>query len=100
MRMISSVMPLGFHDYTKFRINTPPRWAATWLRTSCFFSPIPMDFGLPFRPGGLLQDSRGQLGCGALTGTPTGTGGTFGVDVSCAQAWGTNVGALTSEWTL
>ena len=35
-----------------------------------------------------LQDSTGGMGCGNLAGTPTGTGAIFGVDVSCALAWG------------
>src|SRR5260370_35844843 len=41
--------------------------------------------------GGPFQDSRGTLGCGTLAGTPVGTGGVFGKDVSCSQAWGTNI---------
>ncbi|HEV2172494.1 MAG TPA: carboxypeptidase-like regulatory domain-containing protein, partial [Nitrospira sp.] len=49
---------------------------------------------------GLLQDSSGNLGCGALAGTPAGTGGVFGTDVSCAEAWTTNVPNQTSEWLL
>lgn len=49
---------------------------------------------------GDLQDSSGALGCGTLAGTPTGTGGTFGVDVPCAIAWGTSRSRLTSEWLL
>ena len=36
----------------------------------------------------------------ALAGTPTGTGGVFGADVSCAEAWTTNVPNRTSEWLL
>jgi hypothetical protein len=50
--------------------------------------------------GGLLQDRSGKLGCGKLAGTPTGSGGVFGVDVSCAEAWETNASTLTSEWLL
>ena len=49
---------------------------------------------------GSLQDSSGTLGCGSLAGTPTGTGGIFGVDVPCAVAWGTSYSNLTSEWLL
>ena len=49
---------------------------------------------------GPLQDSSGGLGCGALAGTPTRTGGIFGVDVPCALAWDTNSSSLTSEWLL
>ncbi len=41
---------------------------------------------------GNLQDSNGALGCGSLDGTPTGVGnGVFGRNVSCADAFGTNV---------
>jgi hypothetical protein len=47
---------------------------------------------------GIFQDSK--LGCGQLVGTPTGTGGEFGVDVSCTQAWETNSSALRTEWLL
>jgi hypothetical protein len=50
--------------------------------------------------GSPLQDGSMRLGCGSLTGTPTGTGGVFGRDVSCAQAWGTNVPSQASEWLL
>ena len=36
----------------------------------------------------ILQDNSGNLGCGpSFAGTPTGTGGIFGVDVACGQAW-------------
>ncbi len=49
---------------------------------------------------GPLRDSTGKLGCGKLAGATTGTGGTFGVDVSCALAWDTNTSTLTSEWLL
>jgi hypothetical protein len=47
-----------------------------------------------------LQDSTGRMGCGNLSGTPTGTGAIFGVDTSCALAWVTNASTLTSEWLL
>lgn len=49
---------------------------------------------------GPFQDSRGNLGCGKLAGTATGTGGIFGVNASCAEAWETNASTLTSEWLL
>jgi outer membrane receptor protein involved in Fe transport len=48
---------------------------------------------------GNLQDSNGVLGCGALAGTPTGVGnGVFGTNVSCADAFGTNVSNQNTEW--
>jgi outer membrane receptor protein involved in Fe transport len=48
---------------------------------------------------GNLQDSNGALGCGALAGTPTGVGnGVFGTNVSCADAFGTNVSNQNTEW--
>jgi outer membrane receptor protein involved in Fe transport len=48
---------------------------------------------------GNLQDSNGALGCGALADTPTGVGnGVFGQNVSCADAFGTNVSNQNSEW--
>ena len=48
---------------------------------------------------GLLQDSNGHLGCGTGTfaGTPTGTGGVFGVDTPCAVAFGTDDNELNTE---
>jgi hypothetical protein len=48
---------------------------------------------------GQLQDPLGHLGCGTgtFTGTPTGTGGTFGVDTPCAVALGTNNTQLNTE---
>jgi len=49
---------------------------------------------------GPLEDSSGALGCGRLAGTPTGTGGVFGINISCAQAWGDYVPSQTSEWLL
>jgi hypothetical protein len=49
---------------------------------------------------GLIQDTNRLLGCGSLAGTPTGTGGTFGVNVSCADAWAIAVPRQTSEWLL
>jgi len=49
---------------------------------------------------GPLQDSSGRLGCGALAGTAIGTGGIFGKDVSCAQAWAAYLPHQSSEWLL
>ncbi len=48
---------------------------------------------------GSLQDGNNHLGCGinTFTGTPTGTGGTFGVDTPCAVAFGTNNTELNTE---
>ena len=48
---------------------------------------------------GQLQDNNGHLGCGTGTfsGTPTGTGGVFGVDTPCAVALGTNNTQLNTE---
>ncbi len=49
--------------------------------------------------GGQLQDSLNHLGCGSgtFTGTPTGTGGVFGVNTPCAVAFGTNNTQLNTE---
>ncbi len=48
---------------------------------------------------GQLDDSNGALGCGGLAGTPTGVGnGVFGTNVSCANAFGTNLTNQNSEW--
>ena len=46
-----------------------------------------------------LQDNNGHLGCGTgtFTGTPTGTGGIFGVNTPCAVALGTNNNQLNTE---
>lgn len=50
---------------------------------------------------GNLQDSNGVLGCGALAGTPTGVGnGVFGTNVSCADAFGTQVSNQNTEWLM
>jgi hypothetical protein len=48
---------------------------------------------------GQLQDKHDHLGCGIHTfvGTPTGTGGTFGVDTPCAVAFGTNNTEINTE---
>ncbi len=48
---------------------------------------------------GQLQDSKKHLGCGINTfsGTPTGTGGIFGVDTPCAVAFGTNNTEINTE---
>lgn len=48
---------------------------------------------------GQLKDVNGKLGCGAFAGTPS-PAGTFGVDISCADAWVTSTGNDTSEWLL
>ena len=49
--------------------------------------------------GGLLQDGNAHMGCGinSFYKTPTGTGGTFGVDTPCAVAFGTNNTELNTE---
>jgi len=48
---------------------------------------------------GPLQDGNGHLGCGTgtFTGTPDGSAGTFGVNVPCALAAGTNETQLNTE---
>jgi hypothetical protein len=48
---------------------------------------------------GQLQDGNNHLGCGTgtFTGTPTGTGGVFGVNTPCAVALGTNNTQLNTE---
>lgn len=48
---------------------------------------------------GPLQDGNGNMGCGTGTfaGTPTGTGGIFGVNTSCALAFGINDNELNTE---
>jgi len=59
------------------------------------------DRAIPVTNGtGPLQDSTQRLGCGALAGTPTGTGGVFGANVPCTQAWGASVASQSSEWLL
>jgi outer membrane receptor protein involved in Fe transport len=47
---------------------------------------------------GSLQDSSGNMGCGGLAGTPTGTGGTFGVDTSCENAAIGSASNKNVEW--
>jgi Carboxypeptidase regulatory-like domain len=48
---------------------------------------------------GQLQDGNNHMGCGngTFTGTPTGTGGIFGVNTSCAQAFGVNDTEINTE---
>ena len=48
---------------------------------------------------GQLQDGNGHLGCGinSFYKTPTGTGGTFGLDTPCAVAFGTNNTQINTE---
>jgi hypothetical protein len=48
---------------------------------------------------GLLQDGNGHLGCGinSFYKTPTGTGGVFGVDTPCAEAFGINDTEINTE---
>jgi len=50
---------------------------------------------------GLLQDSNGAMGCGALANVKTGVGnGIFGVNTSCANAYGINLSNQNTEWLL
>jgi hypothetical protein len=58
--------------------------------------------GIPVVNGtGPLQDNKNHMGCegtnGTFAGTPTGTGGTFGVDTSCAVAFGYSTAELNHE---
>ncbi|HUI56233.1 MAG TPA: carboxypeptidase-like regulatory domain-containing protein [Bryobacteraceae bacterium] len=48
---------------------------------------------------GPLQDRNNHMGCGTqgFSGTPTGTGGTFGVDTPCALAFDTSNTQLNKE---
>ena len=52
--------------------------------------------------GGQLQDGNNHLGCGinSFYKTPTGTGGTFGIDTPCAVAFGTNNTEINTEQLL
>jgi Carboxypeptidase regulatory-like domain/TonB-dependent Receptor Plug Domain/TonB dependent receptor len=55
--------------------------------------------GAPVTTGnGPTQDSSGSLGCGSFAGTPTGTGGIFGVNVPCAYSYAANANNLNQEW--
>jgi hypothetical protein len=50
---------------------------------------------------GPLDDSTGNLGCGSLAGTPVPAslgGGTFGVDTSCGNAFGSSGLNTNKEW--
>jgi len=47
---------------------------------------------------GLLQDSRGLMGCGELAGTAAPGGGTFGTNVSCLDAFGATGVNTNREW--
>jgi len=47
---------------------------------------------------GAAQDGSGNLGCGSLAGTPTGTGGTFGVDTSCVNTAFGSANNINKEW--
>ncbi len=48
---------------------------------------------------GPLQDSSGNLGCGpGFAGTPTGTGGTFGVDTPCTTVAEGNASNINKEY--
>jgi hypothetical protein len=47
---------------------------------------------------GAAQDGTGNLGCGNLAGTPTGTGGTFGVDTSCISTAFGSANNINKEW--
>jgi hypothetical protein len=49
---------------------------------------------------GPLQDGNGNLGCGSVAGTPAPGGGTFGVDVACADAYGVNASNHNNEWLM
>lgn len=58
--------------------------------------------GIPVVNGtGPLQDNKNHMGCqgtnGTFAGTPTGTGGTFGVDTSCAVAFAYSTAELNHE---
>jgi len=60
-----------------------------------------VDKAVPMTNGnGPLQDPKGHLGCsskGTFAGTPTGTGGVFGVDTPCAVAFTTSNNQLNTE---
>jgi hypothetical protein len=55
---------------------------------------------VPVTTGGLgNQDQTGDLGCGnVFAGTPTGTGGTFGVDTPCINTAYGSANNINKEW--
>lgn len=97
---VVSVPSLAFQSYTLSTIL--PAQVPLYQKAFQQYDNAPgHDRAVPVIDGdGLLQDSNGALGCGALAGTPTGAGGTFGVNVSCADAFGTQIITQISEWLL
>jgi Carboxypeptidase regulatory-like domain len=90
----------AFEDYS-LRTIQPSQIPLYQKMFGLYNNAVGHDRGVPVTNGrGPLQDSTGKLGCGKLTGTPTGTGGIFGFDISCAQAWESVASAQTSEWLL
>ncbi len=49
---------------------------------------------------GPLQDATGNLGCGQLAGTPDLSGGVFGTNVACGDAYGVNGSNQNKEWLM
>src|ERR1700751_4455134 len=82
--------------------NIQPSQVSLYQKMFALYNNAPgVNRAVPVTTGnGSLQDSSGALGCGSLAGTPTGTGGIFGVDVPCAVAWATSPSSRSSEWLL
>lgn len=88
--ILSNISPVSVPLYTQ----------AFNVYNSAISKAVPVTTG-----SGPLQDSTGNLGCGGtasvangLTGTPAPGGGTFGVDVPCAYAYGASGSNTNKEW--
>lgn len=71
---------------------------ADFNKSSAYASAIPVTNGT-----GSNQDGNGFLGCGdpkkgGLAGTPTGSGGTFGVDTPCMVVGSASANNINQEW--
>ncbi|HKD06094.1 MAG TPA: carboxypeptidase regulatory-like domain-containing protein [Bryobacteraceae bacterium] len=99
----SGVVAVPSPEFESYSLRTiQPSQVPLYQKMFALYNNAPgHDRAVPVGNGdGPLEDSSGALGCGRLAGTPTGTGGVFGKDVSCAEAWGDYVPSQTSEWLL
>jgi hypothetical protein len=98
---VSSLPSLALQNYTLANVTAAQR--PFYQQAFALYNGAPgSNRAVPVTNGdGLLQDSNGAMGCGSLAGVKTGVGnGVFGVNTSCANAYGVNLSNQNKEWLL
>ena len=99
-RPLFQCLPAAFQQYTL--LHVPTTSVPLYQQAFALYNGAPgINRAVPVTTGnGITQDPSGSLGCsglGTFAGTPAPGGGTFGVNVPCAQSWVSANNSLNTE---